>query len=208
MYGRTETIEELLAVSVTQLKRLGFIQPNAYKYGVLDWKQGGRVVARAGLAVDTRGTIATVRFLYDYNGTPLDYTTPLRFTPSNLNRGGFYYFVCPVTGRSCRKLYIVGGRFVSRFAFRALYEKQAKSRNERGGLFGFIDAATKYEDLTNAPRRKWFYRGKPTPYGRKVERAGEKARRIGRDLELTGTPERRRRNVPAGQIADFGAFWE
>ena len=206
MYGNTETIEELLGVSVTQLKRLGFIQPNAYKYGVLEWKHGGAVVGRAGVAIDTRGEIATVRFIYEYRGEKYDYSTPLRFTPSNLNRGGFYLFACPVTGRSCRKLYIVGGRFVSRFAFRALYEKQAKSRADRSGLYGYIDALTRYENLTAAPRRKMYYRGELTPYGRKVERAGERARRIGRDYAAAESSKGNRRN--AAKIADISALLE
>lgn len=206
-YGNAETIEELLTVSITELKRLGFISPNAYKYGVLEWKRNGKTTASAGVGIDTRGEVPTARFTYNFNGSPVDVTAPLRFAPSNLNRGGYYFFICPVTGRSCRKMYLVGGRFVSRFAFRALYDKQTKSRAERSGLFGFLSAVQDFETAANQKGRKMFYRDKITPYGLRVERLAERSRRIGAAYEAA-EKQREAKHPRREKIADFGALWD
>lgn len=208
MYGITETIEELLQLSITDLKRMGFLQPNALKSGSLNWTRGGRNAASIAIVTDTRGEIPTVRFIYNYNGSPVDYTAPLRFTRSNLNRGGYYYFVCPVTGRSCRKLYIVGGRFVSRFAFRALYDKQTKSRAQRSGLFAYLDAVKQIDDIMQQKGRKSYYRDKITPYGLRVERLAAKVERLGETYEQQERKQQERRNRRREKIADFSTLWD
>ena len=207
-FGTAETVEELLAVSITALKRLGYIRPAAYCCGVLEWKQGEHVTARAGVAVDTRGEVPTVRFSYTCNGFPVDYTAPLRFTPSNLNRGGYYLFVCPVTGRACRKLYLVGGRFVSRFAFRALYDKQTKSRAERVGLFGYLNAVNEFDRVTQQKGRKMYYRDKITPYGLRVERLAAKCERIGAVYVETERRQQEKRNRRREKITEIKPVWD
>lgn len=203
-YGRTATIEELLCVSTASLKRLGFLRPRAYCSGVLEWKHGDHVTGRAGVAIDTRGEVPTIRFAYNFNGTPVDYTALLRYTPSNLNRGGYYYFACPVTGRSCRKLYLVGGRFVSRYAFRAVYDRQTKSRAQRSGLYAYLDAVSDFEKATKQKGRKMFYRDKITPYGLKVERLAAKVQRMGAAYEAAEQVKRSRRE----KSADSAALWD
>lgn len=207
MYGLTETIEEMLQLSITDLKRLGMLQPGAYQYTPVNWRRGGCETASIAVATDTRGEIATVRFVYDYNGTPVDYTAPLRFAPSNLNRGGYYYFVCPVTGRSCRKLYLVGGRFVSRFAFRALYDKQTKSRAERSGLFGYLNAVSNFDRIAKQKGRKMYYRDKITPYGLRVERLAAKVERIGAVYKETERKQQEKRSRRREKLADFSTVW-
>lgn len=208
MYGLTETIEEMLQLSITDLKRLGMLQPGAYQYTPVNWTRGGRKTASIAVATDTRGEIATVRFVYNCNGSPVDYTAPLRFAPSNLNRGGYYYFVCPVTGRSCRKLYLVGGRFVSRFAFRALYDKQTKSRAERSGLFGYLNAVSDLDRIAQQKGRKMYYRDKITPYGLRVERLAAKVERIGAVYEETERKQQEKRDRRREKLADFSTVWD
>lgn len=208
-FYKTETIEELLTLSIADLKRLGFLAKGATRAGRVVWQQGGREVASICVQTTTAGGLPAIRFNYTANGSPVDYPTPLRFAPSNLNRGGYYYFVCPVTGRACRKLYLVGSRFVSRFAFRARYEKQTKSHAERAGLPGYLDAFTRLGELTKQPRRKMYYRGELTPYGRNVCKQAERVRRYGDALEQRHEKSRRKfagDNVP--RIADVAAFWE
>lgn len=208
-YSNTETIEELLTLSITDLKKLGYLVKGATCTGRVTWNRRGREVASIGVQTQTAGEIPAVRFYYNANGSPVDYSTPLRFTPSNLNRGGYYYFVCPVTGRSCRKLYLVGSRFVSRFAFRALYEKQTKSHAERAGIFGYLTAVTQLQDLTTQPRRKMYYREELTPYGRKVEKQAAKVKRYGDILEREAAKSVQRNRRRAGvEIADITNLWE
>ena len=169
-------MERLLVISITALKANGLLKPNRKQAGEIYWNRGG--VPRAasmGVVTDTTHEVATVRFVYDHDGHTNDETVLLRWKQSNLNNGGFYYFICPVSGRSCRKLYFVGGRFVSRFAFRALYESQTVGPSERGNVWYQFAKFCEYEDLLAQPYRKETYNGKLTPYGRKVERCDRNA---------------------------------
>lgn len=89
--------------------------------------------------------------------------------PSNIRSlsGAFvYYFLCPRTGVKCRTLYkMMGGGFYSRKALpRAYYPLQIDSKKWR-----YIN----YPPEESAPYRrngKAYYRGKLTPYGKKLQR--------------------------------------
>lgn len=171
------TIDEYLRLSIKDCKRLGFLRPEAFQSGVIRWTVGENERAATGFATDTRG-VPVARFSYTCDGRPMNETIYLRWKRSNLNGNhGYYYFVCPVTGNLCRTLYLVGGRFVSRKAFKPLYRQQAKSQRERRDpVLSYLTAAKLFEDLTNQRHRREFYNGRITPYGRRVEKA---ARRVG-----------------------------
>ena len=169
-------IDRLLSISVTSLKRIGYLRPDSRQAGTIHWSQGhGPRVASMGVVTDTTFEVATVEFVYtDPDGRQHDDFLLLRWKRSNLDKGGFYYFVCPVTGRSCRKLYLIGGRFVSRYAFNAPYRSQTVGPAGRRSLFYLLAKYSKFEDLAAQPHRKETYRGKLTPYGRKLEKMGRR----------------------------------
>jgi len=165
----TGTIEQYICLSVTDCKRLGFFKP-------------GTVAT---------GTVPYAVLRYRYRDENVDTTLTLRYKGSNLNNGtGYYYFVCPVTGLSCRKLYLVNGRFVSRAAFRPLYRKQTESRTRRSGGLALLDALADLEALEGEKYRRFTYRGKLTPYGKKCERIARRASNLqgclGRFVESNG----------------------
>lgn len=83
---------------------------------------------------------------------------------SNLGRGSVYYFLCPVTGERCRKLFLDGKVICSRRAFRHHYELQEGTKLDR--------AYIRLRKLMGAEEksRKAYYRGRLTPYGRKLLR--------------------------------------
>lgn len=164
------TIEDYIRLTVKDCKRLGYFNPKAVTTGVITWTQGKNTVASVGFTTNLTGTVPYAVLFYNYKGTPVHTELTLRFRPSNLNNDtGYYYFVCPVTGLSCRNLYLVNGRFVSRLAFRPLYKTQAETRVAKSnGSLAVLRALTDYEDLATAKYRRLTYRGKPTPYGRKV----------------------------------------
>ena len=146
-------LEDCLCLSLTACKKMGYFVPNADASGVIKWGTREKVAASIGFETNLRAEIT------------------LRYKQSNLKAGtGFYYFVCPVTGLSCRKLYLVNGRFVSRMAFRPLYRQQAE--NYRNPIIQYYEHARKCEDiLFNSHHRRRTYRGKQTPWGRKYEKA-------------------------------------
>ena len=168
------TIEHYLCLSVRDCKRMGYFAPQAVTNGVVSWTQRGAVVASVLLQTNTAGTVPYAVLNYTYQGKPVHAEITLRFHPSNLdNDTGYYYFVCPVTGLSCRNLYLVDGQFISRPAFRPLYGSQAQ-RRRRDGL-AYLCALADYEKLLDAKYRRLTYRGKLTPWGRKVEKAEQRA---------------------------------
>lgn len=177
------TIGDYLTLSVTDCKRMGYFKPNAAVSGVVRWTRNDAVFASVGFATDTRG-VPLAKLAYTYNGHDVEATVALRWKRSNLNPAsehGYYYFVCPVTGSLCRKLYLCDGRFVGRQALNALYETQTKSRAWRpGGENGAYLALVEFDRLSAQRYRRETYRGNPTPYGRKIAKL---ARRMGYDLD-------------------------
>ena len=176
------TIDEYLCISIADIKRLGYLNPNTVCQGVVTWNRGGRKAAEVTMRVKTTG-VPFVSFGYSYKGTPTRQDVPLRWKRSNLNpesEHGYYYFVCPDTGALCRKLYIVDGRFVSRRAFKPLYDAQTKSKayRELNNTYGLL---FQYDEIQRQRYRRETYRGKLTPYGRKVMKL---ARRLGAYLKV------------------------
>lgn len=177
------TIEDYIRLTVKDCKRLGFFTPRADTSGVVRWTQGANVVASIGFETHLSGVVPYAVLTYNYKGTPVRTELTLRFKPSNLkSETGYYYFVCPVTGLSCRNLYLVNGRFVSRTAFRPLYRIQAESHPRRGDSLHFLREIAKYEDMTTEKYRRLTYKGKPTPYGRKVTKYSERLGGMYEDL--------------------------
>lgn len=164
-------LEDCLCLSLTACKKMGYFVPNADASGVIKWGTREKVAASIGFETNLLGVVPYAVLTYNYKGNPVRTEITLRYKQSNLKAGtGFYYFVCPVTGLSCRKLYLVNGRFVSRMAFRPLYRQQAE--NYRNPIIQYYEHARKCEDiLFNSHHRRRTYRGKQTPWGRKYEKA-------------------------------------
>ncbi len=57
------TIEELLTLSVTDLKRLGYLVRGATCTGRVSWNSGGREIASICVQTNTAGEFPAVRFM-------------------------------------------------------------------------------------------------------------------------------------------------
>lgn len=188
-------INNYLSVSVADFARMGYLKPNAVTRGVVTISTNGEPVARFGVEADTTAT-PVIRLTYTYGDTSTPKTTEIRLSwqPSNLSTtSGYYYFVCPVTGRLCRKLYIVDGLFISRRAFRPMYAQQVKSRAERdNALFRAIEAITAAEQIEREQvHHRRTYRGKPTRWQKHCEQVNARCREIYREWMNgdTSTPD-------------------
>lgn len=171
------TIDNYLTLSITDCKRLGFLRPGVVTVGRIEWKNDAGVIASVGFSTKTQG-VPVACFSYEHNGTPRAYDVALRWKRSNLSPGtehGYYYFVCPATGALCRKLYFVNGQFVGRTAFKALYKEQTLSVKQRRLTRAWRDLLA-VDDLINQQYRRETYRGRLTPYGRKVAKLAGRLR--------------------------------
>lgn len=152
-------------ISISNLKRWEYLNPNESKSGVITWSRNGNTLASIRIILNMNPESPVLQLDYLYNDTPVNYKVELVSIPSNLGQGVVWYFLCPVTGKRCRKLYLVGGYFYHRSAFKGcLYENQTYSHRIRRMRNSF-DLAFLIDDINEQIYSKHFkqhYRGQPT----------------------------------------------
>jgi hypothetical protein len=156
---------EALQIHISKLKGWGYLAPEQIKSGTLNWSRNGNPIGSVTIKANTCGEQPYVELSYKYRDEPRKYKVYLTSTPSNLNRGKIWYFVCPRTKKRCRKLYLIGGYFLHREAFGGcMYETQIQSKKCRQ-LDKTLRDYFKRNDLYSELYKKNFkksYAGKPT----------------------------------------------
>lgn len=151
--------------SVSDLRRWGYLAPGQVKNGVLRWSLHGETTAKISVSVSTLDEVPYIELNYRCNGEQRRYKVYFVSVPSNLNRGRVWYFLCPKTGKRCRKLFCIGGYFLHREAFAGcMYECQTQTKRYR--VWNFLIGPYFESDLVfEQMHRKNFkrtYAGKPT----------------------------------------------
>ena len=156
---------EALQLSISKLKGWGHLAPGQIKSGTINWSRHGESAGSISITANTRSEQPYIELDYKYRDEPRKYKVYLTSTPSNLNRGEIWYFICPQTKKRCRKLYSIGGYFLHREAFNGcMYETQTQSKKYRQ-LDKTLGAYFKSDNLYNELYKKNFkrtYAGKPT----------------------------------------------
>ncbi len=169
---------DLKTVSISFLKNHGYLKPNQRQSGTITWSRNGNKTASISIKVNTNLESLYIELDYNYNDEPRNYKIKLIPTPSNLNRGTIWYFICPQTNKRCRKLYLIGGYFLHREAFSGcMYETQTQSKRSRY-LDKKIGAYFRTEQLFEQLYKKHFkkqYAGKPTKKYLKLTQQIERA---------------------------------
>ena len=157
--------DEVKTVSITFLTKHGYLKPNQLKVGSVHWSRNGENIGSISIRVCTHSENLFLELDYKCNQVPIKYKVQLVSVPSNLGKGVVWYFVCPRTGKRCRKLYLADTYFYHRSAFRGcMYEKQTQSKKSRY-LDKTIGAYFKTDQLFEQLYKKNFkkqYAGKPT----------------------------------------------
>lgn len=106
---------------------------------------------------------------YTIKEKKFNYKVDLVQVPSNLGVGKLWFFVCPITGKRCRKLHFAQGYFLHRAACpQGMYSYQKKSTPQKNKPIGFYDVLQthhKIDKLNAEIEKKYFkshYAGKPT----------------------------------------------
>jgi hypothetical protein len=156
---------EALQIHISKLKEWGYLNPVQIKSGTLNWSRNGNPTGSISIQVNTHSEQPYIDLDYNYKGQPRNYKVQLTSTPSNLNKGKIWYFICPQTKKRCRKLYSIGGYFLHREAFTGcMYETQTQSKKYRQ-LDKTLGAYFKSDNLYSELYKKHFkktYAGKPT----------------------------------------------
>jgi hypothetical protein len=159
--------DECKKLSITDLKRLGFILPEQFKRGTINWTTNGNPSGSISITTDfTSGINPYLELDYSSNDKPIKYRVQFVSVPSNLGKGTIWYFRCPSTNKLCRKLYLVQGYFLHREAFKGcMYEKQTQSKRWRELENSPLGLEFKSDKLYEQLYRKHFkkmYDRKPT----------------------------------------------
>jgi hypothetical protein len=156
---------EALQMHISKLKGWGYLDPEQIKSGTLNWSRNGNRTGSISIKANTHNEQPYIELDYKYKNEPRNYKVFLTSTPSNLNRGKIWYFICPQTKKRCRKLYSIDGYFLHREAFKGcMYETQTQSKKYRQ-LDKTFGAYFKSDNLYSELYKKNFkksYAGKPT----------------------------------------------
>jgi len=156
---------EALQIHISKLKGWGYLDPEQVKSGTLNWSRNGNPTGSISIQVNTHSQQPYIELDYKYRDEHRNYKVYLTSTPSNLNKGEIWYFICPQTEMCCRKLYSIGGYFLHREAFKGcMYETQTQSKKNRG-LLKYLNPLFESDNLYSELSKKNFkktYAGKPT----------------------------------------------
>ena len=158
--------DEAKTLSITSLKKWGYLEASQIKTGTVTWSRGERKTGSIGIAVYAVGKEWYINLQYTSNGKNIDYKVNLVSIPSNLGIGKVWYFLCLKTGKQCRKLYLIDTLFLHRDAHAGCYSIQTYSKNMRG-LFKKWNQETAIEAIYEKHFKK-FYNGKPTKRYRRL----------------------------------------
>lgn len=114
-------LEQFVTLKVADLKRAGMFTPSTRQQVKIEWTRGTEYASITAVT-DCAGFVPFVVLSYYWHGEPMEQGVTLRWH-SLYNGGGFYFFVCPLSGLSCEKLYFSEqhGQFIGRVATRARY---------------------------------------------------------------------------------------
>ncbi len=172
---------EALQIDISKLKGWGYFKPKQIKSGTVNWSRNGNPTGSISIQVNTKSEQPYIELDYKYRDEPRNYKVYLTSTPSNLNKGEIWYFICPQTKKRCRKLYSIGGYFLHREAFNGcMYETQTQSKKYRQldkTLGAYFEIDNLYSELYKKNFKK-TYAGKPTKRHLRIMEQIQKAESI------------------------------
>ena len=179
---------EALQISISKLKEWEYLNPEQIKKGKVTWSSNGNQRGSISIKVNTKSEQTYIELDYKYRDEPRNYKVYLTSTPSNLDKGKIWYFLCPHTNKRCRKLYSIGGYFLHREAFKnCLYQSQIETKRDRR-MDKTFRAYFKSEELYSELHKKHFkktYAGIPTKRYLRIMEQIEQAEKIDyQDIEL------------------------
>ena len=180
--GRPSRIPDLFdechKIEMKDLIQWGYLKPGQTKSGTITWSRNCNKTGCIDIWVSTHSENYNLTLSYHYGGKHVLYKVEMTSVPSNLGRGQVWYFLCPETGKRCRKLYRLGPKFLHREAYTgALYDTQTYSQKNRA-LFKIYNKDFISDEVFEELYSKHFkthYAGKPTKRLEKLRKKIEEA---------------------------------
>lgn len=158
------TVEDLRVLNLRFLIDNNYLQLNSFQSGVVSWKSNaGNSSISAFTNMSEKSGVLTLEYTLN-SDRKINYQIKLISKTSNLGVGLVWFFLCPFTGRYCRKLHLINGYFQHRTANPyIMYEKQIEPKIWR--IWNKQFASEINEHLYFELYRKYFkryYKGKIT----------------------------------------------
>jgi len=163
--------DECKTISISNLLHWGYLKKDTYKSGIIKWSCRGEPTGSVSVIVNNQSACPYLELDYRCNDKPIKYQVRVVTTSSNLGKGDYWFFICPQTGKRCRKLYLVDGYFFHRSAFSGcFYEKQTYSASKRqmDRAFALLFGADKLYEQIHSKHFKEHYKGEPTKRYKKI----------------------------------------
>lgn len=177
----TVILERCLALDVSTF-RLKLKTPGWGWSGSVQWSTGDEdeeeEKSSIGYRLRTYAATARLTLAYTYDGQNVTQAVELAAVPSNLNRGQYWVFLCPVSGRRCKKLHLIHGLFLHRAAVPGVYyRRQAQTKGRWSAFDRYLNAQQSMNQMLEAAEQPYFrehYAGKQTRRIRRMWRKAEK----------------------------------
>jgi hypothetical protein len=173
--------DDVKTISISFLNKGGYLKPNHWLRSTISWSRNENKTGSITIVVSTHCESPYLEFDYKYNEVPINYRVQLVSILSNLGKGVVWYFICPRTGKRCRKLYLADTYFYHRSAFKGcMYEKQTQSKKSRylDKTLGVYFQNEKLFEQFHEKHFKKYYAGKPTKKYLKLIRQIKKTENI------------------------------
>lgn len=166
------TVEGARSISISFLKRHGYLNKGEHWQGTSTWSMHGEVIARVGHTVNADNN--SIRFEYTFTNEEdetkkhQDYSVPIVSTPCHFG-GVRYWFLCPKCFKRVGTLYLAG-KYI--FACRDCWNLTYESRNLGGAAkrLGVVKSCVEIDKMREQMRTP-YYRGEFTKRHRRIIKA-------------------------------------
>jgi hypothetical protein len=168
-------------ITIANLRLWGFLTPGHHIFSIVFHNPyTGTKNGRASAEVMISETDGWIRLNYSLKDQIYDYRIIIEAIPSNLGRGYYAQFRCPLSGLRCRTLYrpLEATHFAHRTVLGVKYSTQYDS-GPFSGCVPFFKRERRKEIELGKPRRKKWYAGKPTRWFLALNTALQKNRTAG-----------------------------
>ena len=153
--------DQVLQLNISNFKKWGYLDTSKVSKGTITWTSRH---SKSEISIYVNMPLRFVELDYRVDGKPISYKVNFVTQKSNLGKGEIFYFLCPITFKRCRILYLLNGYFSHRTASSGMYECQTQSKYSRllSQYFSKGFELDKHYDELYSPYFKTHYKGKPT----------------------------------------------
>lgn len=171
-YSTKGTVEGARSISITFLKRHGYLNKGEHWKGTSTWSRHGEVIASVDHSINADNS--SIQFMYSFTHEEdetkkyQNYSVPIVCTPCHFG-GVRYWFLCPSCGKRVGVLYLAGKYvFACRGCWNLTYESCNQSGMSKGmGVIKSFDDIDKMREKLRTP----FYRGELTKRHKRIIKA-------------------------------------